>query len=259
MSVFDNFASNLRLLCKSRGTVVQVAGELGINRQQFSKYLSGDTFPRRETFEKICRYFDVDETQIFLNPEQYSYLINPAHSELMENPVFSEILDSLHQNQDMPISQGYYLTYIKPVPSTGNGYVVRSITSIQQVGKTTQFRRLTGFGEKLNSHWRASRGNHRGVVLNRLGCFFFIAFDKVRPRTPTLSIMQWSLEASDREILKGKCLTLTKSGPNICDIVMVPMPPNLSLRRALRETWTIGWKESALPAYVRLIFLNMMR
>ncbi|WP_233270512.1 helix-turn-helix domain-containing protein [Chachezhania sediminis] len=58
---------NLRLLTRSRGSVSQLSRELGINRTQFNRYLSGESFPRPDVLQRICSYFDVD-ARVILEP-----------------------------------------------------------------------------------------------------------------------------------------------------------------------------------------------
>lgn len=55
----QNLPRNLRFLCRFRKSRSQVARELGLNRQQFEKYLSGRSFPTDSTRRHIANYFDV--------------------------------------------------------------------------------------------------------------------------------------------------------------------------------------------------------
>ncbi|WP_039016963.1 helix-turn-helix domain-containing protein [Halocynthiibacter namhaensis] len=61
------FPNNLRKLCERAGSVTGIANELGINRAQFVRYMNGESSPRPEILEKICRYFGLD-ARILLEP-----------------------------------------------------------------------------------------------------------------------------------------------------------------------------------------------
>ncbi len=63
----DMFGANLRVLCKRQPSVSAVCRELGINRTQFNRYLSGESFPRPDVLYRICTYFEVD-ARILLEP-----------------------------------------------------------------------------------------------------------------------------------------------------------------------------------------------
>lgn len=55
------FATNLKLLCSQRRSVSQVCREIGLNRQQFSRYIAGDSLPSAHNLRRICQYFGVNE------------------------------------------------------------------------------------------------------------------------------------------------------------------------------------------------------
>lgn len=61
------FGANLRILANRYPSVSQLCRELGINRTQFNRYLSGESFPRPDVLHRICTFFDVD-ARILLEP-----------------------------------------------------------------------------------------------------------------------------------------------------------------------------------------------
>ncbi len=61
------FGRNLRSLCAPYRSVSDLCRKLGINRTQFNRYLSGESFPRPDVLHLICRFFDVD-ARILLEP-----------------------------------------------------------------------------------------------------------------------------------------------------------------------------------------------
>lgn len=61
------FGQNLRLLSQDYPSISALCSDLGINRTQFNRYLSGDSFPRPDILHRICRFFDVD-ARILLTP-----------------------------------------------------------------------------------------------------------------------------------------------------------------------------------------------
>lgn len=62
----DQLSANLRIL--TDGLVVsRICQKAKIHRTQFNRYLSGESFPRPDVLERICRYFDVD-ANILLRP-----------------------------------------------------------------------------------------------------------------------------------------------------------------------------------------------
>ncbi len=61
------FGANLRQLANSYRSVSELCRQLGINRTQFNRYLSGESFPRPDVLDRMCRFFDID-ARILLKP-----------------------------------------------------------------------------------------------------------------------------------------------------------------------------------------------
>ena len=61
------FGDNLRELVKRYPSVASLCRELDINRTQFNRYLSGESFPRPDVLYRLCRFFDLD-ARILLEP-----------------------------------------------------------------------------------------------------------------------------------------------------------------------------------------------
>jgi len=76
------FGQNLRHLSKEHRSIAALCRKLGINRTQFNRYLSGESFPRPDVLHKICRFFDVD-ARILLEP--VASIRNPNES-LLDHP-----------------------------------------------------------------------------------------------------------------------------------------------------------------------------
>ncbi|WP_299636963.1 helix-turn-helix transcriptional regulator [uncultured Ruegeria sp.] len=61
------FGANLRQLARRYRSVSALCRKLGVNRTQFNRYLSGESVPRPDVLDRICRFFDVD-ARILLKP-----------------------------------------------------------------------------------------------------------------------------------------------------------------------------------------------
>lgn len=77
------FGDNLRVLCSTYSSVAGLCRELGVNRTQFNRYLSGESFPRPDVLHQICRFFDVD-ARILLEPVAD---LKPTSFDLLNHPV----------------------------------------------------------------------------------------------------------------------------------------------------------------------------
>ena len=61
------FGANLRQLARAYPSISELSRQLGINRTQFNRYLSGESFPRPDVLARICEFFDVD-ARVLLEP-----------------------------------------------------------------------------------------------------------------------------------------------------------------------------------------------
>ncbi|MGJ8626730.1 MAG: helix-turn-helix domain-containing protein [Sulfitobacter sp.] len=61
------FGSNLRTLAADYASISDLARQLGINRTQFNRYLSGESFPRPDVLSRMCSFFNVD-ARVLLQP-----------------------------------------------------------------------------------------------------------------------------------------------------------------------------------------------
>jgi len=82
------FGANLRRLSAEFPSVAGLCRDLGINRTQFNRYLSSESFPRPDVLYKICEFFQVD-ARILLEPVDN---LQPIASDLLNHPVISDYL-----------------------------------------------------------------------------------------------------------------------------------------------------------------------
>ncbi|MEO0379399.1 MAG: helix-turn-helix transcriptional regulator [Pseudomonadota bacterium] len=61
------FGANLRILAQAYPSISELSRQLGINRTQFNRYLSGESFPRPDVLARICAFFGVD-ARVLLEP-----------------------------------------------------------------------------------------------------------------------------------------------------------------------------------------------
>lgn len=59
------FSQNLRFLCATKPSVSLICRDIGLNRQQFDRYLSGASMPSAHNLRRICSYFSVREQDLF--------------------------------------------------------------------------------------------------------------------------------------------------------------------------------------------------
>ncbi len=67
----DYFSTNLRLLSAERVSIAQICRDIGINQQQFSRYLNGKGGPSAHNLRRICIYFEIEQEDLFKPPIEF--------------------------------------------------------------------------------------------------------------------------------------------------------------------------------------------
>ena len=92
----DNFTANLKLAVSYYPSVSEMCRKLGINRQQFMKYLAGTSFPSRHNLRRICDFFGIDEYEALMPHDQFRNIVrlrpNQGSDDLDIPPILSSIL-----------------------------------------------------------------------------------------------------------------------------------------------------------------------
>jgi transcriptional regulator with XRE-family HTH domain len=79
---------NLQHLSQRAPSISALCRDLGINRTQYNRYLSGESFPRPDVLHRICTYFNVD-ARILLQPVSE---ITKTESGFLSNPAIADYL-----------------------------------------------------------------------------------------------------------------------------------------------------------------------
>jgi transcriptional regulator with XRE-family HTH domain len=169
-SPFLDFASNLRILTEKRGSIAQVCRDLGMNRQQFNKYLSGATLPSPQTLQKLADYFGVEQRAMFSpsdGPHPQSELLQ------LDSRVAAKLVDILAGSATTQFREGCYMIYYPWIRSSKE--ILRAVMVVFKVGELTCFRRYTRLAVEDQIRSRTSVGRHDGIIIEKLGRTFLLA------------------------------------------------------------------------------------
>lgn len=70
-----NLSENLRTLCSYGRSTTDICRRIPLNRQQFDRYLTGQTEPSLSTLRRICDFFGVDEAEILMEPRAFTNMV----------------------------------------------------------------------------------------------------------------------------------------------------------------------------------------
>ena len=119
----DHLPANLQMLCRHYRSISEVCRQLGFNRAQFNKYLSGQSVPTPYNLKRICDFFGVEEFELGLPPEQFSQLIGlktrppQEHSASPAGAIFEHL--NACTSSELKAHVGYYYEYYHSMSAPG--------------------------------------------------------------------------------------------------------------------------------------------
>jgi transcriptional regulator with XRE-family HTH domain len=161
------FAKKLGQLSRTKTSIAQVCRDLGINRQQFNRYLAGETLPNEQNFERISKYFGVEKSQFFDLLAQEDGVIHSSASRYLRG-FEAEIVANASK-----IEHGNYSLYM-PIPGKPES-ILKGLVIIKALGPHTVFSRMIvdkipGERSRLSAFER-----HEGFVFEKNGIHTFLA------------------------------------------------------------------------------------
>jgi hypothetical protein len=214
MSLYSVFAVNLRRKCADFGTIAEVCRGVGINRQQFNKYLAGNSIPNAMTLRKICTFLNIQEQALFSDDKAATLSSNSNK----EWPGFLHggllgFLTSAKKHFDFQVSDmpvGFYHCFfpLHNVP----GMLVQSLVVIRQNGKQKDFVRLTVFPSTGRTSKPLARGRHKGIIFANETEIYFLGVNRYAPSQLSLMTIERG-DGTSNGFFTG--MVLTRSGKTL--------------------------------------------
>jgi transcriptional regulator with XRE-family HTH domain len=227
-SIYEMMSANLFALCATHGSIAEVCRQTGINRQQFNKYLAGNTFPSKETLTRLATFFKVDETELIMGKP----VVVPEATRL---PYQEIVMDELRAGgRRCELKVGYYAAYL---PWLANpGIAARTTIVISELDGLKMFTRLFrqkpprmtgGFGPNMRADGVAIQVGQQIMLLGKEHRSFNHFYSAV-------SVASTNRPAAD--IWTGVSSTLAPSGiATSFSMVMIREPSGVTLKQSLAE------------------------
>lgn len=187
----DNFQENLKMLCEQVGTVSEMCRRIGINRQQFNKYLAGTHVPSKANLRAIASFFGLSVDILNSNPNDFRSMMEGGHFHIFRNliqaPKMLLFINELVHRGETNHSElvGVYERY--QYSSIYNGKIVRSIYCIYERNNilmhyyVERFPNQDGSG-KIDYHFK-----YHGLTFLIAGRIFSIDFETIQKNELTFS------------------------------------------------------------------------
>ncbi|WP_170381930.1 helix-turn-helix domain-containing protein [Ruegeria atlantica] len=187
----ETIAINIGRLVKARGNISAVCRRLGINRQQFNKYLTGQHMPSQVNLNAICDYFGVTFSDLITPDMEIPERKHP--SELLAGyQAFtkSNLLQTVIRTSETDRLKQFCGTYYKyHYSSIYRGDIVRAVTSIYPLDEDVfGYTNLERFPNKNNPEKHDYVFKYHGFVFMLDGRMFMADLESLQQNEITFSI-----------------------------------------------------------------------
>lgn len=252
-----NFTANLRLLCDRQGSISQICRKLGINRQQFNKYLSGRHMPSPGNARLIANFFGLGPEILFAEHEHFRSLVDGNFFDVLDHlrraPQVVRFLDTVAvaSRIDMGDYVGCYDRY--QYSSIYARKILRSAFCIFQSGDFLNHY----YVERFPSYDDPSRTEYifkyHGFTFPVEDRVFTIDFETVQRNEFTFGIFS-SVQRSAKRfmfgIVSGVAATMFRQ-PFSTRAVLHYRRPGLLSRAELQATTTLDMNDASIPREAR--------
>lgn len=251
-SPHQNFADNLRALCTRHGSIAAVCRALGMNRQQFNKYLAGSVLPNPVTLERICAFFNVESESLFHDPRGFRG--PPPRNDFLGDSGFPfEALGfpaaALAKMQQSSMRTGCY-NYYCPWPRDYSK-CLRAAIFIYRKGGSTLFSRFTKFRPVGQKQRYYLGGRHDGIILESDKANYMLSLN--RKGFGEMSLVSLGVEnAASQDFLSGLALVMGTSGtPMALRATLEYRGATTALRRTIADAGILPISDPSIPEEVR--------
>ena len=194
MSDIKIFSENLRNICAEYGPVAQVCREIGINRQQFNRYLSGAGLPSAHNLRKISRHFQLSDTDLFTDPSEFQRSLMQGRKQIPDGP--AEMITGAFRDQSHSLRKylGFYHSHF--TTPTWEGKILRSLVWLYEVDGFVMSRSIERVRSSKEGLFQNSR--YAGLVTQRGNRLYIVEQEMVREG----SIVETILTPSHRQQVK---------------------------------------------------------
>ena len=250
----SDFRQNLALVTSYGRSVSDVCRRAGINRQQYNRYLSGQSSPSLSTLRRICDFFGLDDHEIFLDHESFANIIRrrPPRLKKQEDAIteFVRLLVQTDQNKTGALEkyEGYFQCYAQI--EVGSEKLLRTLICVRNSGNGWVSKTIERY--PTTTYMIPNRMNYKGVVFLIADRLVMLEQESTF-RKSTWTTMMYTTDFDEPNFLSG--LSIGISPENTHDIICYRtvwhyLGKTPDLRDAITKCGLIDLTDPTVPDYV---------
>jgi transcriptional regulator with XRE-family HTH domain len=261
-SMYQDLASNLKLLCSYYPSIAELCRRLGVNRSQFNRYLNGRYKPSPAIMRKLCDFFGVEEYELMLPVAQFARLIQVRPSPVIQSAqsrTESKHMQTLNQASSSQLERylGYYFEYYMSMAVPGK--ILRNLLCIEQQGDGIYYQRTERLKEM--NEGPAFNSKYLGVALFLTDRIFLTDYEALATNEVTETILIPSYKNRISR-LHGLRIGVPASGlrtPSCVRVVMEYLGGKVNVRKALRMCGLYDLDDESLDEAIKQAVRNDMQ
>ena len=258
--VKQNFSANLQHLCHFYSSASEVCRKIGINRQQFNRYLHGECLPSFSNMKKICDFFGVESEEITIDNHDFCKKISPVKADDSEDAT-AKLVRRLHpvitnHGESLQRFVGYYYRYF--ISHGYPGHIYRSFNHIYQEDGVTYLKHIERVRKTDVSLGGGSSIKYDGVVIMMANRIFIVETEPFLNATVSETILAPNNRPSEHYIsgLQLYASACSNHYPVAARVIFEFLGKNINVREAMRKCRLVHHEEDDIPLSIREAIKN---
>lgn len=250
-------AENLRYLCSLQRSTSEVCRSIGINRQQFNKYLSGAATPSSFNLARISAYFGLAGDELRRPGLAARRIALPAIPKpSVPAPCMLEAAIAVLAESDSISLRpyvGFYFRY--NYAFDGSGRIVRGLFRISEQDGLFLTRLVERVQHRSNGSTKLTTLKYDGVLIALSGCLFNVEYERLMRSCVGHAAFPRIMRPGQRFLAGLQSSFSSSTGhPAASRVVLERVPPGIGLRAMLQQCGTFHRKEGGIdPDVIELI------
>ena len=255
----DDFSENLSFLCSHHPSIAEVCRRIGINRQQFNKYLNGQSRPARANMRRICDFFGVTEAEILAEPSQLRSMISvrskPPAVTALDRP-FRDLETLYRRSQSLSRYVGYYYRYFYSFSHYGR--IFRSFGALYERDGRFFWKNIELVRNPHAKNGRAMVKKYEGTVFLLTNRIYVIEFEALQHYSLTQMILFPSYENRVSRLIGIQTGGPTKRGrrPGASKVMLEYLGRSVDVKKALYACGLYDADDETLPKGISELIFN---
>lgn len=245
-------AENLKLLCSYYDSVSEVCRRLGMNRQQFNKYLAGRSTPSRANLRRICTFFGVGESELMLPPRRFAEIVDlrpRRQRDASDQPLHLQHVELLRRlsGSQLDAYRGYYYRYFYSYGFPGR--IVKSLFGLYKKGDVYYTKNVGLLTDRQGERVYSVRFKYLGLPMLLNDRIFLLEYESVLRDMVSETIL-YPAYRNRLDLLLGIQCTLAgrrTREPAAGKVVFEFLGRQINVRKALRNCGLFGADEDKVP------------